>query len=101
MNRAITSRQAELIRQDITRTRADLGETVQALAERADVRSRARASTGRMVAEGRMLLRTHGQWLVVAAGVAGALVGAAIARQPGVRRWVHRNGPGSRRGRRW
>jgi hypothetical protein len=90
MNRAITRRQAEALRQDITRTRADLRETVQVLAERADIPSRARASTGRLMEEGRTLMRTHGQWLVLAGGVAGALVAAVIARQPPVRRWVRR-----------
>jgi hypothetical protein len=90
MNRAITGRQAEALRQDIVRTRADLGETVQALAERADIRSRMRASRTRLREQSRILVRTHGGWIVVAAGLAGAVVAAIIAQRPPVRRWVRR-----------
>ncbi|MGH3716432.1 MAG: DUF3618 domain-containing protein [Micromonosporaceae bacterium] len=40
---AVRSKEAELIRQDIARTRAELGDTVAELADRMDVRKRVRA----------------------------------------------------------
>ncbi|MFS8522133.1 MAG: DUF3618 domain-containing protein [Micromonosporaceae bacterium] len=100
MNRVLTARQAEALRDDIIRTRADLGETVRVLAERADLRARARASTDRYKRRARAAgdrlagpageaARTPGFWLVAGA-VAGAVVAALAARGGAARRWVRR-----------
>lgn len=100
MNRALTEHQAESLRDDIIRTRADLGETVRVLAERADLRSRARASSDRYRQQARAAgnqlavrageaARTPGFWLLVGA-VAGGVVAVLAARGGAVRRWVWR-----------
>ncbi|HLV57662.1 MAG TPA: DUF3618 domain-containing protein [Natronosporangium sp.] len=100
MNRALSERQAEALRDDIIRTRADLGRTVRVLAERADLRARARASTDRyrqraraagdrLAARAGEAARTPGFWLLVGS-LAGAAVAVLAARGGAARRWVRR-----------
>jgi hypothetical protein len=85
MNRASTDRRAATLRSEIAHTRAELGETVQELAGRADVPARAKA-TARRTAD---RLRAAGDqprvWAPMAAGAAvmAAMVGLAV--------WARRN----------
>lgn len=68
MNRQET----EALRAEIMRTRADLGQTIQQLAERADVKSRMRQSVRRAG-------RSPVPWFVLAAGAAAAVVLLTLA----------------------
>lgn len=97
MNRALTDQQTAVLREDIARARADLGETVEALAERADVRSRARASTGQLMERGRSVAGSPGPWLVLGAGVTGAVLAVLLARERPAQRWRTRRRTGRRR----
>lgn len=69
MNRT-QAMQADVLRDEIAQTRAELGETVQALAARADVRARARASARRTANRVRSARGTPGWWLALGAGAA-------------------------------
>ncbi|WP_433202892.1 DUF3618 domain-containing protein [Dactylosporangium sp. CS-047395] len=68
----------EALRAEIVRTRAALGETVEALAAKADVKARAKAATDRTVHRAAAGLHERRTQLVLAAG-ATLLVGAVIA----------------------
>jgi hypothetical protein len=65
---------AEVLREEIRRTRADLGETVQALAAKADVRARLRQSAAGTADRVRNTMRdprrTPIPWIALAAGTA-------------------------------
>jgi anti-sigma-K factor RskA len=78
-----SDRQAEALRDDIAHTRAALGETLQALAGRADVRARTRASASRMTDRIRAVWRTPTPWLMLASAAAAA---AAVLLARGGRR---------------
>ena len=79
----MSDRDTEELRREIVRTRAELGETVQALAERADVptRVRARVSETRDQVRSRVghAARTPVPWVVLAAAGA-ALVAVLVIR---------------------
>lgn len=80
------------LREDIERTRAELGETLQELMTRADVRTRARLSAGRVADRARATLRTPTPWLALASGIATVVILARVTN----RRWWE-----SRMGGRW
>jgi hypothetical protein len=63
----VNRQETEALRAEIAQTRAELGETLQQLAERADVKSRVQQSVRRA---GRSPL----PWVVLTAGVAAAVV---------------------------
>ncbi|QSB16919.1 DUF3618 domain-containing protein [Natronosporangium hydrolyticum] len=97
MNRSIN--EADALRDEIAHTRAELGETVQALAARADVPARARASAQRGADRMRVASSRPGVWLVVGAGAAAVATIVAMARIRRSRRgW---GGFGRRRLRGW
>jgi transposase-like protein len=72
MTKAGTNRDTEALRAEIVQTRAELGETIQQLAERADVKSRVQQSVRRA---GRGPL----PWFVLAAGAAAAVALLIVA----------------------
>lgn len=71
------------LEQDIALTRRELGETVEALSERLDVKSRAQAGVSRAVAQARDSARTH----VVPTA---ALAATAVATLTGLVVWRRR-----------
>jgi len=71
------------LEQDIALTRRELGETVEALTERLDVKSRARAGLARGVARARDAARTH-------AVPTAALAATAVASLAGLVVWRRR-----------
>lgn len=68
------------LRADIVEARAELGRTLQALAERADVRARARTSAARAAQRARAIWRAPTPWLVLTAGLAAAGVAVLLTR---------------------
>jgi hypothetical protein len=84
MSRAETNRDTNALREEIIQTRADLGQTIQQLAERADVKSRVRASAAHTSKRVRGSVRRAGgspvPWFVLAAGAAAAVVLLLLAR---------------------
>lgn len=66
--RANSSQQWEALRDEITHTRAELGETVQALAAKADVRARVRASATHAADRVRTVGYSPVPWLLLAGG---------------------------------
>lgn len=68
------------LRDDIERTRADLGRTLQELMARVDVRSRARASASQAADRMRAGLRTPAPWVALAAGAATVVLLASGSR---------------------
>jgi hypothetical protein len=70
------TRQIDALRNDILETRAQLGETVQALAAKADIRSRARGSASRAAGRMRTAQGSAVPWAALA--VAGAVVVAVM-----------------------
>jgi hypothetical protein len=83
MNRSQSINDVDALRDEIAHTRAELGETVQALAARADVPARARASAQRTADRVRTAGGMPGVWMVAGVGVAlvTALVGLRRARR--------------------
>lgn len=71
------------LREEIDQTRAELGHTVQQLAERADVKARVRAArvrtTERVRGSVRDAARTPLPWLMLAAGTAAVLAAVVLA----------------------
>ena len=80
----------DALRAEIDEIRADLGDTVEALAAKADVKAQAQAK----VEQGRRLVARYGPWPQVAAGAA-AVVAVAIFSGRAVRR--RRNATTTRR----
>lgn len=76
---SMSNRQADALRDEIVHTRAELGETLQALAARADVRSRARASATRATDRLWAIWRSPTPWLMLTS-VAAATVAVLLAR---------------------
>ncbi|MCW6010533.1 DUF3618 domain-containing protein [Micromonospora sp. CPCC 205371] len=75
MNGTNGSGDVEMLREDIRQARADLGETVQALAAKADVKARMRASAEHT--KERALAQVRGNpvpWAAMAAGAAAAII---------------------------
>lgn len=70
----MNGQRAELLRDEIRALRADLGETVQALAARADVPARMRASAGRTAHRMRGWGDSPLPWTLLAAGATVALI---------------------------
>lgn len=70
----MNGQRAELLREEIRALRADLGETVQALASRADVPARMRASAGRTTRKLRRWRDDPLPWTLLAAGATVALI---------------------------
>ena len=68
----VTKQETEALRAEILQTRAELGQTIQQLAERVDVVSRTRQSVRRAG-------RSPVPWFVLAAGAAAAVVLLALA----------------------
>jgi hypothetical protein len=72
----------EMLRAEIRQARADLGETVQALAAKADVKARVRRSAAHTAERARVRVNHAGEqvrhdpvpWAVIAAGAAGAII---------------------------
>lgn len=79
----LTHRQTEALRDEIVHTRAELGHTLEALAARADVRTRARASATRAADRMWGFWRTPTPWLMLTSAAAAA---AAVLLSRG-RRW--------------
>ena len=69
------------LEQDIALTRRELGETVEALAERLDVKSRARAGVSRGLARARDAARTHVVPTAALAASAASLAGLVVWRR--------------------
>ena len=90
------NRQAEALRREIVQTRAALGDTVQALAAKADVKGRMRASAthtaDRVKGSVRRARRAPETWMIVTAGA------AATAAVILLLRGFAGNGRGRRRG---
>jgi hypothetical protein len=75
MNGTNGSGDLDLLREDIRQARADLGETVQALAAKADVKARVRASAEHT--RERAIAQVRGNpvpWAAMAAGAAAAVI---------------------------
>jgi hypothetical protein len=71
--RAANRQDTEALRAEIAQTRAELGRTIQALAERADVKSRVQQSV-------RSAGRRPAPWLVIAAGAAAVVTVLLLVR---------------------
>lgn len=86
----VASDDPQQLQQEIERTRAQLGQTVQELAARADVKSRARAkaaaAAGRVRAVTQGAGRARDQWVPLAAAAAAVLVVGYLA----CRQWGRR-----------
>jgi anti-sigma-K factor RskA len=80
---SVTHRDTEALRDDIVHTRAELGQTLEALAARADVRTRARASATRAADRMRGFWRSPTPWLMLTTAAA-ATAAVLLARG---RRW--------------
>jgi anti-sigma-K factor RskA len=75
----MSNRQTAELREEIVQTRAELGETLQALAARADVRARARASATRAADRMYDMWRTPTPWLMLTSAAA-AVAAVLLAR---------------------
>ncbi|WP_344968595.1 DUF3618 domain-containing protein [Salinactinospora qingdaonensis] len=78
--------EAELLRAEISHTRAELGDTVEALAAKADVRTRAREEAKRAVGVARSrvsrpLTRRQLTVAAVSAGLLAGLIAAAVTKK--------------------
>lgn len=92
MNRLETRQRTEALRDEIEHTRAELGETVQALAARADVPARARASAHRTADRVRKAGGSRGIWVFVGAGAVAVAAMLAYARRGTALRYAGRGG---------
>jgi pyridoxal biosynthesis lyase PdxS len=70
----VSKQDTEALRAEIARTRAELGQTIQALAERADVKSRVQHSVRRAG-------RTPMPWVALAAGAVAAVALLVLIRK--------------------
>ena len=98
MTRSSTDhRPAEELRAEIVQTRAALGDTVQALAAKADVKARVRASASqtadRVKGSVRRARRSPETWMIVTAGAAATAAVILLQRGfSGIGRWGRRGG---------
>lgn len=79
-NMHVNGVQAEQIRQDIARARAELGQTLQVLAARADVRSRAKESAGYAAERVRAAWLSPGPWVAMSMTLAAAALVVTLVR---------------------
>lgn len=71
----------EELRAQIEATREELGETVEALAHKADVKARAKERVDEVRAEARQLPRRHSRELAIAGGAVAVIAVALLARR--------------------